>query len=80
MRYLLNLGIILWHCFNGVSLLPNELRPFKIYCAPPNIISQIVLFLWQTIEIDPLGHVRVVESLENFVQKCDPGIKNILSV
>ena len=56
----------------GWSLLPNALLPFKIYCAPPSIISQLVLFLWQTVEIDPLGHVRVVEALQNFVQKCDP--------
>ena len=55
----------------GWSLLPNALRPFKIYCASPSITSQLVLFLWQTVEIDPLGHVRVVEGLQNFVQKCD---------
>ena len=52
----------------GWSLLPNALRPFKIYCASPSITSQLVLFLWQTVEIGPLGHVRVVEAL----QKCDP--------
>ena len=23
-------------------------------------------------QIGPLGHVRVVEALQNFVQKCDP--------
>ena len=50
------------------SLLPNTLRHFKVYCAPPTIISQPVLFLRQAIEIVPLGHVRVV------VQKCDPVI------
>ena len=44
---------------------------FKVYCASPSITSQLVLFLWQTIKIDPLGHVRVVEALQNFVQKCD---------
>ena len=53
------------------SLLPDALRPFKIYCASPSITSQLVLFLWQTVEIGPLGHVRV-EALRNFVQKCDP--------
>ena len=36
--------------------------------------SQLVLFLWKTVEIDPLGHVRLVETLQNFVQKCDPVI------
>jgi hypothetical protein len=56
----------------GWSLLPNALRPFKIYCASPSITSQLVLFLWRTEEIDPLGHVRVVEALQNSVQKCDP--------
>ena len=56
----------------GWSLLPNALRHFRIYCASPFITSQLVLFLWQTIEIDPLGHVRVIEALQNFVQKCDP--------
>ena len=45
---------------------------FKIYCASPSITSQLVLFLWQTVEIAPLGHVTVVEALQNFVQKCDP--------
>ena len=40
--------------------------------VPPPIISQLVLFLRQTVEIDPLGHLRVVEALQNFVQKCDP--------
>ena len=55
----------------GWSLLPNALRPFRIYCASPSITSQLVQFLWQ---IDPLGHVRVVEALQNFVQKCDPVI------
>ena len=61
-----------WYCFDGWSFLPNALRPFKIYCAPPIIISQLVLFLWQTVEIDPLGYVRVVEAIQDFVQKCDP--------
>ena len=55
----------------GWSLLPNALRLFKIYCAPPTIISQLDLFLWQTVEIGSLGHVIVVEALQNFVQKCD---------
>ena len=50
-----------WFGLMGWSLLPSALQPFKIYCAPPSIISQLVLFLWQTVEIDPLGHVRVVE-------------------
>ena len=54
----------------GWSLLPDALRPFKTSCAYPSITSQ----LWQTVEIDPLGHVRVVEVLQNFVQKCDPAI------
>ena len=58
----------------GWSLLPNALRPFKIYCASPPITSQLVLFLCQTVEIGPLGHVRLVEALQNFVQKCDPVI------
>ena len=53
------------------SLLPNALGPFKINCASPPITSQLVLFLWQTVEIGPLGHVRVVEALQNFVRKCD---------
>ena len=53
----------------GWSMLPNVLRPFKIYCAPPSITSQLVIFLRQTVEIDPLGHVR---ALQNFVQICDP--------
>ena len=47
------------------SLLPDAQRPFKIYCASPSITSQLVLFLWQTVEIGPLGHVRVVEALQN---------------
>ena len=49
----------------GWSLLPDALRPFKIYCASPSITPQLVLFLWQTVEIGPLGHVRVVEALQN---------------
>ena len=56
----------------GCSLLPDALRPFKIYCASPSITSQLALLLWQAVEIGPLGHVRVVEALQNFVQKCDP--------
>ena len=56
----------------GWSLLPDALRPLTIYCASPSITSQLVLFLWQTVEIGPLGRVRVVEALQNFVQKCDP--------
>ena len=56
----------------GWSLLPDALRPFKIYCAPPSIIPQLLLFLWKTVEIGPLGYVRVVEALQNFVQKYDP--------
>ena len=56
----------------GWSLLLNALRLFKIYWASPPIAFQLVLFLWQTVEIGPLGHVRVVEALQNFVQKCDP--------
>ena len=54
------------------SLLPDALRPFKIYCASPSITFQLVLLLWQTVEIGLLEHVRVVEALQNFVQKCDP--------
>ena len=54
------------------SLLPNTLRPFKIYCASPPITYQLVLFLWQTVEIGPLGHVRVVEAFQNFVQNATP--------
>ena len=53
----------------GWSLMPDTLRSFKIYCASPSITSQLVLFLWQTVEVDPLGHVRVVGALQNFVQK-----------
>ena len=49
----------------GWSLLPDALRPFKIYCASPSNTSQLVVFLWQTVEIGPLGHVRVVEALQN---------------
>ena len=45
---------------------------FKTYCASLSITSQLILFLRQNIEIDPLGHVRVGEALKNFVQKCDP--------
>ena len=56
----------------GWSLMPNALQPFKTYCAPQTITSQLVLFLWQTVEIGPLGHVRVVEALQNFVQKTRP--------
>ena len=55
-------------CLMRWLLLPDSLRPFKIYCASPSITSQLVQFLWQTVEIDPLGHVRVVEALQNFVQ------------
>ena len=62
----LGLGLMRW------SLLPNALRPFKIYCAPAFIISQLVLFLWQTVEIDPLGHVRVVEALQKFFLEMRP--------
>jgi hypothetical protein len=29
-----------------------------MHCDPP-IASQLVLFLWQIVEIGPLGHVRV---------------------
>ena len=56
----------------GWSFLPDALRPFKIYCASLSINSQLILFLWQTVEIGPLGHVRVVKALQTFVQKCDP--------
>ena len=57
----INIGLM------GCSLLPNALRPFKINCAPPTNISQLVLFVGQSVEIDPLGHARVVEALQNFV-------------
>ena len=56
----------------GWLLLPDALRPFKIYRASPFITFQLVLFLWRTVEVDPLGNVRVVEALKNSVQKCDP--------
>ena len=62
--------ILCW--FDGVVTAVQCTVTFKIYCAPLTIISQLVLFLWQTIEIDPLGHVRVVEALQNFVQKYNP--------
>ena len=58
----------------GWSLLPDALRPFKIYCTSPSITFLLVLFLWQTVEINPLGHARIVETLQNFVQNCDPVI------
>ena len=63
------LGIVL-DCFNRVVIAAQ----CTIYCASPTITSQLVLFLWQTVEVDPLGHVRVVEDLQNFVQKCSPVI------
>ena len=56
----------------GWSLLTDALRPIKIYCASASIIYQIVISLWPAVELDPLGHVRVVEALQNFVKKCDP--------
>jgi len=56
----------------GWSLLPDALRPFKIYCASPSITCHLILFLWQIVEIGPLGHVRVIEVLQTFVKKCDP--------
>ena len=56
----------------GWSLLPDALRPFKIYCASPSITSQLILFLWQTVEIGTLEHVRVVEALQYFVQNATP--------
>ena len=60
---ILGLGLMGW------SLLPDALlRSFV------SITSQLVLFLWQTVKIDPLGHVRVVEALQNFVKKCYPMI------
>ena len=37
-----------------------------------SIVFPHLLFLWQTVEIDPQGHVRVIEALQIFVQKCDP--------
>ena len=37
-----------------------------------SITSELILCLWQTVEIGPLGHVRFVEAFQNFVQKCDP--------
>ena len=42
------------------------------YCASPSTTSQLVLFLWQTVEIRPLGHVRVVQALQNVVKKYVP--------
>ena len=68
--------IVLYCCIvlMGCSLLPNSLRNFEIYRAPPSLISQLFLCLRQTVEIDPLGYVRVVEALLNVVQKCDPVI------
>jgi hypothetical protein len=56
----------------GWILLPDAQRHFNIYCASPSITSQLVLFLWQTVEIGLLGHLRVVEALQNFLKKCDP--------
>ena len=55
----------------GWSLLPNVLRPFKIYCASPPIAFQLVILLWQTVAIGPVGYVRVVKAVQNFVQKCE---------
>ena len=68
----LGLGLMGW------SLLPDALRPFKIYCASLSITSQLVLFLWQTVEIDTLGHVR--EALQIFVKKCDPVILSKIQI
>ena len=56
----------------GWKLPPNALRPFKINCAVPTIISQLIQYLWKAVEIDPLGQVRVDEDLQNFVQTFDP--------
>ena len=62
------------HWFDGVVIAAQCTANFKIYYASLTIISQLVLFLWETVEIDPLGHVRVVEALQNFDQKCNPVI------
>ena len=51
----------------GWSLLPNALRPFKIYCASPSITSQLVLFLWQNFvqKCDPVTlsgiHIHIAD-------------------
>ena len=57
--------------FNRVVIAARCTATFKIYCAPPSITSQLVVLLWLTVEIGPLRHERVVEALQNFVQKCD---------
>jgi hypothetical protein len=45
--------------------MPEALGPFKIYCAFPSITSQPDLFLWQTVEIGTLGHVRVKINIQD---------------
>ena len=64
----------------GWSLLPDALRPFKIYCASLPITSLLVLFLWQTVKIGLLGHVRLFEALQNFVKKCDPVTLSVIRI
>ena len=49
--------------FNQKSTIVNKiyaLQPFKINCASPSITSHLVLLLWQTVKIGPLGHVRKI--------------------
>jgi hypothetical protein len=43
------------------------------YLLLPSVLYWLdgVAIAAQTVEIDPLGHVRVVEALQNFVQKCN---------
>ena len=59
--------LIIWvfvmYWLDGVVVAAQCTATSKIYFAFPTIISQLVLFLWQTVKIDPLGHWRVVDAL-----------------
>jgi hypothetical protein len=65
---------MVWFGINGWSLLPDALRPFEdLLCFP------VYYFPASPISVAnrrnrSLGHVRIVEALQNFVQKCNPVI------
>ena len=62
------------HCRHGRDICLPARALIAMWISNYDVFIYKYFIVGQTVEIDPLGHVRVVEALQNSVQKCIPVI------
>ena len=60
------------HCRHGRDICLPARALIAMWISNYDVFIYKYFIVGQTVEIDPLGHVRVVEALQNFVEKCNP--------